>query len=87
MALMEAMARGVPCVAFDSVGANSDMLADGCGVTVPYGDIDALEQAIRNLEDQEIRKAISEKAIAKVRDNYTTGAVLTLFKSLYESIL
>lgn len=87
MALMEAMARGVPCVAFDSVGANGDMLADGCGVTVPYGDVDAMEQAILDLEDPAKRKAISEKAVDKVRNNYTTDAVLTLFKSLYESTL
>lgn len=87
MALMEAMARGVPCVAFDSVGANSDMLADGCGVTVPFGDVEAMEQAIRDLEDPAKRKEISEKAIEKVRNNYTTDAVLTLFKSLYESKL
>lgn len=87
LALMEAMARGVPCVAFDSVGANSDMLADGCGVTVPFGDVEAMEQAIRDLEDPAKRKEISEKAIEKVRNNYTTDAVLTLFKSLYESKL
>lgn len=87
LALTEAMSRGVPCLAFDSVGANGDMLADGCGVTVPYGDVDAMEQAIRDLESPDKRRAISEKAIEKVRNQYTTDAVLTLFKSLYESIL
>ena len=87
LALMEAMARGVPCLAFDSVGANSDMLADNCGVTVPFKDVDAMEQAIRELEDPAKRKTISENAIAKVRSQYTTDAVLSLFKKLYESKL
>lgn len=87
LALMEAMARGLPCVAYDSVGANGDMLADGCGVTVPYGDVEALTEAVRRLEDPAQRKAISENAIAKVRDRYTTDAVLTLIQSLYKGIL
>lgn len=87
LALMEAMARGVPCVAFDSVGANKDMLADNCGITVPFKDTDALEQAIRDLEDPAKREEISKNAVSKVRNCYTTDAVLTLFKKLYESKL
>lgn len=87
IALMEAMARGVPCLAFDSVGANEDMLADGCGITVPYGDVAAMEQAIHTLKDPAIRQTISENALSKVCNNYTTDAVLSLFKSLYESKL
>lgn len=87
LALMEAMARGLPCVAYDSVGANGDMLAQGCGVTVPYGDVDGLAEAIRRLEDPALRKELSENAVAKVRDHYTTDAVLTSLRSLYETIL
>ena len=87
LALMEAMARGVPCLAFDSVGANEDMLADGCGVTVPYKDVDAMEQAIRDLEDPEKRKTISENAVRRVREHYTADAVMSLFASLYKSVL
>lgn len=87
LALMEAMARGVPCVAFDSVGANEDMLADNCGVTVPFKNTKAMEQAIRDLEDPAKREEISKNAVSKVRNHYTTDAVLTLFKTLYESKL
>ncbi len=87
LALMEAMARGVPCLAFNSVGANADMLSDNCGVTVPFKDVDAMEQAIRALEDPGVRKEISANAIDKVRNHYTTDAVLSLFKTLYEKCL
>ncbi len=87
IALMEAMARGVPSLAFAGVGANSDMLADACGVTVPFKDVDALEQAIHDLEDPATRRTISQNAKERVRTQYTTGAVLALFKSLYESNL
>ena len=87
IALVETMARGVPCLAFNSVGANEDMLADNCGITVPFKDIDAMEQAIHELEEPKKRKQISENAIAKVNNYYTTDAVLALFKKLYESKL
>ena len=87
IALVETMARGVPCLAFDSVGANGDMLADNCGVTVPFKDMEALERAIRRLEEPAVRKQISENAVAKVCNHYTTDAVLALFKRLYESQL
>ncbi|MBE6807671.1 MAG: glycosyltransferase family 4 protein [Ruminococcaceae bacterium] len=87
IALMEAMARGVPCLAYETVGANSDMLAEDCGVTVPYGDVDALERAIRALEDPAKRQTISQNANRRVRNQYTTDAVLSLFKSLYQSKL
>lgn len=87
LALMEAMARGVPCVAFDSVGANEDMLSDDCGVTVPYKDVDAMEQAIRDLEDPTKRKIISKNAIAKVRNQYTTDTVLSSLNELYDDQL
>lgn len=85
LALVEAMARGVPCLAFDNVGANVDMLSNGCGITVPIGDLKAMEQAICQLENPEVRKEISAKAIQKVRNSYTADAVLNLFKSVYTS--
>ncbi len=82
VALMEAMARGIPAIATD-VGANGDMLADGCGVVVPKSDVDAMEQAIRSLYDPDKRKEISCQAVEKVRTSYATDAVLSLLKSMY----
>lgn len=82
VALMEAMARGVPALATD-VGANGDMLADGCGIVVAKGDVDAMEQAILEMQDADVRESMSRKAMEKVRTRYTTDAVLTLIKSMY----
>ena len=87
MALMEAMARGVPAIAVDSVGANADMLADSCGVTVPLGDVDAMERAVRELEDPALRATISRNAMEKVKQHYTTDAVLALFKTHYDALI
>ena len=70
MALIESMARGVPGVA-TNVGANADMLADGCGIVVPKRDVAAMAEAIRTLEKPSLRKEISQNAVEKVRREYT----------------
>ena len=82
VALMEAMARGIPCIATD-VGANADMLADGCGIVVAKGDVDAMEQAIAQLQDAQLRSEMSCRAVNKVRTYYTTDAVMLRIKSMY----
>ena len=82
VALTEAMARGIPAIATD-VGANRDMLSDGCGIVVPKGDIGAMEQAILQLLNAEKRGEASRKCVEKVRTHYTTDAVIALIKSMY----
>lgn len=69
MALMEAMARGLPCVATD-VGANADML-DGCGIIVEKHDVDAMAAAVRAWEDPVVRREKSRKCVEKVKEHYT----------------
>ena len=83
MALMEAMARGLPAVATE-VGAAADMLANGCGIVVPKGDVEAMDQALKNLQDAKLRQSISGAAVSKVRQCYTTDAVVKLLVSVYE---
>lgn len=48
LVLAEALACGIPCVAFDCVAGPSEVLADGAyGRLVPAGDIDDLAEAMR----------------------------------------
>ena len=82
LALLEAMARGLPSVATD-VGANADMLSHGCGVIVAKGDVDAMEQAIRRSAPQKVRREMSENALQRVRTAYTTDAVFERIMHLY----
>jgi len=82
LALTEAMARGLPSVATD-VGAASDMLADGCGIVVSVGDVDAMVAAIEHFADSDARKKASACAIKKVREQYSTDVVLEQFKTYY----
>lgn len=85
MALMECMARGLPAVATD-VGANSDMLSDGCGIIIPAKDADALVRAAEELQSVSLRQEMSAKAVQKVQSQYTVDAVMKTIKSIYEQI-
>lgn len=45
---LEALACGTPVVTFDA-GGSAECLAEGCGVAVPVGDVDAMESVIRRV--------------------------------------
>ena len=82
LALTEAMSRGLPSVATD-VGANADMLEDGCGIVVDKGDVSAMEKAILDLSSADVRREISRKAKEKVENTYTTEAVMQRLCAVY----
>ena len=83
LALTEAMARGLPIVATD-VGANKDMLSDGCGLVTDVGDVDAMEKAILSLDSVEKRREMSQNAVDKVRNNYVSSVVVNRILEMYE---
>ena len=85
LALAEAMARGVPCIATD-VGANADMLSNECGVIVEKGNVDAMEKAIGNLFAPRVRENLSQNAVNKVRREYTVDTVLKKFCEIYRGV-
>jgi glycosyltransferase involved in cell wall biosynthesis len=72
LAMLEAMACGVPAVASDLPGVRS--VADGAGLIVPPNDEKALRMALMSLlDDAEGRKKFSEAARAKAQ-SYTWDA-------------
>lgn len=67
---LEAAALGVPVVAFDSTGAR-EFLADGCGVVVPYPDVDAMAAEVVSLiRDDARRERIVVAAGHRVADGH-----------------
>lgn len=86
IALTEAMARGLPSIVTD-VGANRDMMSDNVGIVVPVGDIDRMESAIRTIDNQTVRQEMSDKALWKVRQEYTIHNVLEQIFLLYKGIV
>lgn len=86
IALTEAMAKGLPSLVTD-VGANRDMVSDGAGIIVPVRDIDKMELALKALEDQKIRKQMSDTALIKVRKKYVINSVMEKYINLYQGII
>ena len=76
MALLEAMAAGLPCIATD-VGANRDMLEDRGGILIPAKDPRAIVDAIEKLRQPGTREAMSAWNQKKVRETYTVDRVMT----------
>jgi glycosyltransferase involved in cell wall biosynthesis len=65
---LEAAAMGVPIVCFDN-GGMPEFVGDGdCGFVVPYPDLAAMADRVRDLlADDELRRATGERAAAKSR--------------------
>lgn len=85
LALLEAMARGLPVVT-TPVGANGDMIESRGGVLVPVGDIEALCRALQQMQDPAVRDAMSQWNISKVKNNYTARKVIQNLKALYDAV-
>lgn len=76
LALLEAMAAGLPCIATD-VGANRDMLEDQGGILIPVADAKAIVDGVKKLQDATLRNHMSAWNQKKVRETYTVGQVMT----------
>lgn len=85
MALLEAMALGLPVVATD-VGANRDMIADQGGRIIAVGDVDAATQAVEDMRDYKNRSKASTWNIRRVRSYYTIGTVVPQLIKLYDEV-
>lgn len=84
--LVEAMARGVPAIATD-VGANRDMLEDKGGIVIPAKNAEAVISALREIEDRDVRVAMSEWSIKKVKSSYLINPVIEKLRNIYLSLL
>jgi glycosyltransferase involved in cell wall biosynthesis len=66
VALMEAMAAGLPCIATSS-GAVGELVDDACGILVPPRDVNAIARAIARLaDDAELRGRLGAAARARI---------------------
>ena len=87
MVLVEAMACGVPAIAFDCKCGPKDIIRQGeNGLLVRDGDIEGLAQAMQCLMDDEpLRLRMGEEA-KKVVDTYSEEAVMSQWTALFESL-
>lgn len=84
LALVEAMACGIPAVSFDCPSGPSYIIRDHVdGILVPPEDINALaETVIMLLNDKEKRLKLALSA-KKVKDRYSTGKICSQWEDLF----
>jgi len=87
VALLEAMAAGLPVVATD-VGGNSEILEhEKTGLLVPPADPNALSDAIlRVLDDPRLSKSLSQAAMNAVRQRYSFDAMMASYLRIYQGV-
>lgn len=87
MVLVEAMACGVPAIAFDCKCGPKDIIRQGeNGLLVHNGDVDGLADAMMEvMADDDYRKMLSENAKAVV-DTYSEQAVMARWLRLFEEL-
>jgi glycosyltransferase involved in cell wall biosynthesis len=88
IAILEAMAVGLPIVATDVAGI-PDMVRDGReGLLVPPGDVPALAAAIASLlGDRELRRSIGGRASARVTEEFDLPRGVDRWDALYRQLL
>jgi len=76
--LLEAMALGLPCIAFDCPSGPAEMTRQGQdGLLVPLGNSAELVNGLRRLMNEPaLRSQLSQRAAASVRDRYALPQVL-----------
>ena len=88
VALIEAMAAGVPGVSTD-VGGVADVIPDGAtGILVPSADAPAMAAGVlRLLSDDDGRRAMGERARQAVLERYDVRRLVSNIDALYRSLL
>lgn len=82
--LLEAMALGLPCIAFDCPSGPRDMTRDGAdALLIPAGDETALSAGLgRLLGDADLRSDLAQRAAKSTRERYALPVVLAGWDAL-----
>jgi glycosyltransferase involved in cell wall biosynthesis len=86
LAVLEAMAHGLPPVVSDGPG-NPDAVGDA-GVVFPVGDVGALEQALARLTaDHEERRRLGKAARVRAEQDFSLERFLADMDAVFEAVL
>ncbi|MDO8863769.1 glycosyltransferase family 4 protein [Haliea sp. E1-2-M8] len=84
LAIMEAMAHGMPVIATD-VGGNPQLVVDGVtGLLVPYGDLKALAGAISRLVgDLELATVMGKRGRERIAEHFSIERTSRFYSQVY----
>lgn len=87
--IIEAQALGRPIIATDHGGAKETVIENETGWLVPPGDPGALAVAVERAIglDENRRATLADKAIANVRENFSTEAMCRKTLNVYDEVL
>jgi GalNAc-alpha-(1->4)-GalNAc-alpha-(1->3)-diNAcBac-PP-undecaprenol alpha-1,4-N-acetyl-D-galactosaminyltransferase len=88
-AMLEAMALGLPCIAFDCPSGPRELADAGrAAMLIPPGDVGALATALRALaRDRALRTALGERAAAFVRGRFAQESIMADWDALIEEVM
>jgi glycosyltransferase involved in cell wall biosynthesis len=88
LVLVEAMSKGMACVAFDCPTGPADIIDDHRnGLLVPAKDVEALTAALTEMvEDEELRRRCGDAALETARD-YTMAAIGPKWDEMLQALL
>ncbi len=87
LALLEAMARGLPCIATDA-GGNREALEEGAGIVTAPGDVEAMAAALAGLlDDPASARELGARARERVRREFDVSKTVERTEALYESLV
>jgi glycosyltransferase involved in cell wall biosynthesis len=88
LAILEAMAAGVPVVASDVGGVRDAVRDGGTGLLVPPADPGALAEAILRLAgDPALASRLAAEAGRRVRERYSSSTMVASYAALYRELL
>lgn len=87
IALVEALAAGLPCVTTDGVAVSEDIRESGAGLVVEAESKPFCEAMNRLLEDAALRTRFGANARKLATERFSVEAMGATLKKLYEDIL
>ena len=88
LAIVEAMACGLPVVATATGGAQEIIEDDRTGKLVPAGDVEAMAEALRALlKDEDERARLSERARKAARERFSLDRMVASTEQVYREAL
>jgi len=87
MAILEAMAAGLPVVATDVGGVSEIIRGDTDGILVKPGDVPALAQAIKRVLTQpDLRTRMSATGKRIVEERYSVARIIPMIETIYREL-